>query len=123
VQLAKDAYCDMGYNVILAPDFSLALFLAQKNLPDLIICTDKFTGGDGMTFLSEIKSDDQLAEIPFIFVLDTRNGNFDENAAADAGALSVFYHPLTPEWLKECTIPMISTRVSTKGRRPEESPE
>lgn len=123
VDLAKEAYQNMGYQVIPAPGFSLALFLAQKNYPDLIICDGKLTDGDGLTFLSELKSDPELSAIPVVFLVDKEENTVDENVAITSGALSVFYHPIAAEWLKECTVPIITHRVSTKEKREEQTPE
>jgi CheY-like chemotaxis protein len=123
VDLAKAAYQGMGYQVIPAPGTSLALFLAQKNFPDLIICDERLTDGDGLSFLSELKSDPELAEIPFVFLVDKEVGAMDENVAITSGAINVFYHPIDAGWLKECTVPIIAQRVQTKEKRPEQTPE
>jgi len=123
VEIAKQAYRGTGYQVIPAPGFSLALFLAQKNYPDLIICGGKLTDGDGITFLNELKSDPELAEIPLVFLVEKGDSSLDENAAITYGAVNVFYHPIEADWLKECTVPIITQRVNTKEKRPEQTPE
>ena len=123
VALAKEAYDGMDYQVIPAPGFSLALFLAQKNYPDLIICGSKLTDGDGLAFLKELKNDPELAAIPFIFLIDKDHNCINEQSAMKSGAAAVFYHPLEADWLKECTVPIITKRASTKEQRPEQTPE
>lgn len=123
VDLAKAAYQGMDYQVIPAPGTSLALFLAQKNYPDLIICDGTLTDGDGITFLSELKADPELAEIPFVFLVDKQHGALDENLAITSGAVNVFYHPIEAAWLKECTVPIITHRSQTKEKRAEQTPE
>lgn len=123
VDLAKEAYQGMGYQVIPAPGTSLALFLAQKNYPDLIICDGTLTDGDGLSFLSEIKSDPELSEIPFVFLVDKEDGVMDESLAITSGAVNIFYHPIEAEWLKECTVPIITHRANTKEKRAEQTPE
>lgn len=123
VDLAKAAYKGMDYQVIPAPGTSLALFLAQKNYPDLIICDSNLTDGDGLTFLSELKSDPELAEIPFVFLIDKDESALDENLAITSGAVNVFYYPIEADWLKECTVPIITHRSQTKEKRAEQTPE
>ncbi len=123
VELAKAAYAGIGYQVIPAPGTSLALFLAQKNYPDLIISDGVLTDGDGLAFLTELKNDPELAEIPFIFLIDKDTAQLDELLAITYGALNVFYHPIEAGWLKECTVPIITTHAQTKEARPEQSPE
>ena len=123
VDLAKEAYQGMGYQVIPAPGCSLALFLAQKNDPDLIICDGHLTDSDGISFLSELKSDPELAEIPFVFLIDKDESGVDEKLAITSGAVSVFYYPMDADWLKQCTVPIITQRAVTKEKRPDQTPE
>lgn len=123
VDLAKVAYEGTGYQVIPASGFSLALFLAQKNYPDLIICDGKLTDGDGLAFLSELKNDPELSDIPFIFLVEKEINSVDEISAITGGALSVFYHPIEAAWLRECTVPIITKHAETKEKRPEQTPE
>ncbi|MDZ4838098.1 MAG: hypothetical protein SGJ27_30315 [Candidatus Melainabacteria bacterium] len=123
VELAKAAYAGIGYQVIPAPGTSLALFLAQKNYPDLIISDGILTDGDGIAFLTELKNDPELSEIPFIFLIDKNTSQIDEDSAITAGAVSVFYHPIEAGWLKECTVPIITKHAATKEIRPEQTPE
>lgn len=123
VELAKEAYAGIGYQVIPAPGTSLALFLAQKNYPDLIISDGLLTDGDGISFLTELKNDPELSGIPFIFLIDKKHAQFDEDLAITNGALSVFYYPIEAGWLKECTVPIITNHAQTKEVRPEQTPE
>lgn len=123
VDLAKAAYAGIGYQVIPAPGTSLALFLAQKNYPDLIISDGVLTDGDGIAFLTELKNDPELSEIPFIFLIDKEDAQIDELLALKAGAVSVFYHPIEAGWFKECTVPIITNHAQTKEMRPEQTPE
>ncbi len=123
VSVAKEAYQGMGYQVIPATGYSLALFLAQKNFPDLIICDSELTDGDGLNFLTELKADPELCEIPVIFLVEKGQSCVDESLAIESGAVSVFYHPIEADWLKECTVPIITHRANTKEKRPEQTPE
>lgn len=47
---------------------SLALFLAQKNFPCLIIAEKELHGGSGLNLLQELKAQEDMAEIPFVFL-------------------------------------------------------
>ena len=70
VALARDAFEPLGYQIITAQPMSVALFLAHKNLPELIICPYEMLDGDGQTFLSEVQRDDELCHIPFFFCIE-----------------------------------------------------
>lgn len=123
VDLARAAYENLGYQVIPAPGFSLALFLAQKNYPDLIICDSALTDGDGLAFLCELKNDPELSAIPVVFLADKEANSVDEQAAIASGALLVFYHPIEADRFKERTVPIITERVSSKETREAQTPE
>ncbi|MGH9552869.1 MAG: hypothetical protein ACRD3W_26045, partial [Terriglobales bacterium] len=60
VQLVKDAVESLDYQVIPAPAMSLALFLARKNMPELILCGPAMIDGDARSFLRELRADDEL---------------------------------------------------------------
>jgi CheY-like chemotaxis protein len=87
--MLRDKLSMLDCELLLAREISLALYLAHKNLPDVILCDTTLTDKDGMDYLSEIKSDADLAPIPFFF-LANENGETDlRQKAQAAGALDV----------------------------------
>jgi len=54
---------------IRATSVALALFLARKNQPHLIICEFKLVDGQALDLLDELNNEEELAQIPFAFLL------------------------------------------------------
>lgn len=123
VELAREAFERIGYQIIPASEMSLSLFLAQKNLPDLIIADRVFKQGDGMTFITELQQDPELDEIPVLFIIDVTENDFNDEAAIASGAIQVLHHPVNHLQLLELAEPLIRHRKETKGIRPEYTPE
>lgn len=124
VDAAKAAFDPMGYQVVPANGISLGLFLAQKNLPDLILCQPRLAEGDGHSFLAEIKLDAELVPIPFVFV-DFRNksSTTDRDAAVTAGACRLTLLNESGSLDASELIPLIERRLLTRTKRQEFSPE
>ncbi|MBX9691917.1 MAG: response regulator [Cyanobacteria bacterium] len=122
VTLAKSALERLGYQIIPANEMTLALFLAQKNYPDLIISDSTFRLGDGMSFLKELKLDDELSPIPFLFLI-SENQPFDEADAIASGALQVLRHPIAEDELANLVDPLIIFYRQVKRVREDQTPE
>lgn len=67
-EFIKTALKDYQCEVVKSTSESLALFLAQKNFPCLIISEKELHGGSGINLLREIKAESDLASIPFVFL-------------------------------------------------------
>jgi DNA-binding response OmpR family regulator len=72
--------------IISANSMALALFLARKNQPDLIICEEQLIDGNGLSFFYETRNDSDLATIPFAFLLA------DEEKQSDILKILESYH-------------------------------
>ncbi len=57
-----------GYTALLAEDGVHGLSIAQKELPDLIICDVKMPRKDGFEVLNTLKKNLSTKDIPFIFL-------------------------------------------------------
>ena len=101
---------------------SLALFLAQKNLPDLILCSFTMTDGDGWLFIKEVKSDQELSSIPFVFISAQVTEDVQKRALSE-GADSVLTYPLEAQQLRREIIPYINIRLAEKNPRDPQTPE
>jgi len=123
VNLSRTAVEQLGYQIVTAPAMSVALFLAQKNLPEIIISDLHMLDGDGMTFLHEVQMDEELSEIPFIFCVDQLPGETAELQALKAGALKMVPNSLNAEEFLELIHPLILARIAAKGKRQEQTPE
>jgi CheY-like chemotaxis protein len=120
--LARQAFEDLDCQIIPATSMSLAVFLAQKNLPDVILCDFEMLDGDGWSFIAEIKADDELRTIPFLFI----GPNEDQSVSARAhklGADAVLKYPIEASQLKRELVPYINIRLAEKGQRLPQTPE
>lgn len=68
-EFIKAALQDFQCELVKSTSESLALFLAQKNYPCLIISEKELHGGSGINLLREIKAESDLASIPFVFLV------------------------------------------------------
>jgi response regulator RpfG family c-di-GMP phosphodiesterase len=68
----KMAFENTEATIIVATSMALALFLARKNLPDLVIVQQHLTDSAGYGLYHEFKNEQELDRIPFVF-LNTDN--------------------------------------------------
>jgi CheY-like chemotaxis protein len=66
--LVKLATVDQDCNVIVATTQALALFLAQKNLPHVIVSSTRLSDETGVQFLQELRMDSELRALPLVFI-------------------------------------------------------
>ncbi len=123
INLARAAVEQLGYQIVPSPAMSLSLFLAHKNLPDLIVSDFKMSDGDGLSFLRELQDDQDLAAIPFIFCLDTMPDDALELQAIKSGARKVVPNNIEPSDFLEIIDPLIVERLKSKIKREEQTPE
>ncbi len=121
--LARAALEPLDYQIVTARAMSMALFLAHKNLPELIVSPFEMLDGDGMTFLTELRQDEELQSIPFVFCLNEMPEAQFELAAIKEGAAKVVSNNLTVSEFKNLVEPLIHERLVKKGKRQEFTPE
>jgi DNA-binding response OmpR family regulator len=81
-----------GYKVISAPDAISAIWVARKEMPDLIILDLGLPGGDGFDVLDRMKELPDVADIPVI-VLSARDPAGNKQRALAANAEAYFQKP------------------------------
>jgi CheY-like chemotaxis protein len=118
VEGIRPALAQNNCQVIRATGISLALYLANKNFPDFVLCNAEMPDGSGLDFLKELKSDPQLNKIPVV-MLSSTNGGFEKEAFA-AGADEVISVPIDPDTL---FLRINRYLREIKDDRPEETPE
>lgn len=89
---------DEGYAVLPANDGELALASLEENKPDLILLDVKMPGIDGFEVCRRIKKDEQLSEIPLIF-LTVANNIEDKLEGFRLGAVDYITKPFHKEEL------------------------
>ncbi len=67
-QLIKDVFDNEDVDIIVATSIGLALYLTRKNQPNLIISQQELADSDAMNFFYELKSEKELADIPFVLI-------------------------------------------------------
>jgi CheY-like chemotaxis protein len=123
VALVRAAIAPLDYQLVTAQPMSMALFLAQKNLPDVIISDLQMLDGDGIRFLNEVKLDLELAKIPFIFLVDEPTDDGTELSAITRGARLICLNSISKDQLLKVIEPLIRERLNQKGKREEHTPE
>jgi putative two-component system response regulator len=78
----------------------VALKIAQKQSPDLILLDINMPGMDGYEVCSKLKSDESTAHIPVIF-LTAELDSASKQRGLDLGAVDYVTKPINPEVLKE----------------------
>lgn len=119
-ELAKEAVQSLDYNVVMAADLSLALYLTNKNMPDLIVTDEELINGSGFDLLSELSTDEELSVIPILFI--EKKGS-DGQKARDFGAKKVIASPKTIDEFFLELMPHLKLDEKAPKQRPEYSPE
>ena len=78
----------------------VALKIAQKQSPDLILLDINMPGMDGYEVCSKLKSDESTAHIPVI-LLTAELDSASKQKGLDLGAVDYVTKPINPEILKE----------------------
>jgi CheY-like chemotaxis protein len=123
VALVRAAIEPLDYQLVTAQPMSVALFLAQKNLPEVIISDLEMLDGDGIRFLNELKLDEELAKIPFIFLVDKPTDEATELSAITRGARLICLNSMGKDEFLNVLEPLIRERLKLKGKREEHTPE
>jgi CheY-like chemotaxis protein len=90
----------------------VALKIAQKQSPDLILLDINMPGMDGYQVCSELKSDERTAQIPVIFLTAELN-SASRQKGFELGAVDYVTKPINPGTLK------LSVRKHLNQNRPD----
>ncbi len=123
VILVKEAVANLDYQVIPAPSMSLALFLAQKNLPELVVCDLRLVDGDPLSFLLELHADDELRQVPFMLITKHDVSEAETKQFMTAGAALVLSGRIEARELLATIEPYINARLASKPERVIETSE
>jgi two-component system cell cycle response regulator len=99
LELAQVLLAGAGYEVETALSGAQALQLARERPPDLIVSDVVMAGGDGYSFIQEIKADPALAGIPFVFLTSTAVSEREKRKGLALGAVKYLFRPMEPELL------------------------
>ncbi len=92
--LLKTTLREQGYTVDSATNGAQALVMAYRTPPDMIISDILMPEMDGYALCREVKNDEQLKKIPFIFYTATYLETRDEQLALSLGASRYIIKPM-----------------------------
>lgn len=87
-----------GYDVVAAPDATVAMTMALREQPDLVIMDIGLPGGDGHMVMDRLTRNTRTAATPVIF-LSARAQQSDIQRALDQGAAGYLTKPYRSEEL------------------------
>jgi two-component system KDP operon response regulator KdpE len=99
------------YDTAFASDAAMALTIARKEVPDLILLDLGLPGGDGFLVLERMKNIASLAGTPVI-VVSARDPKTNQQRALDAGAKAFFQKPVDNDQLMSA----IRSALSENGK-------
>lgn len=88
-----------GYATRLVATVHDAIAMAQKQLPDLILCDLHMPHEDGFSFIRQAKADPRLAVVPFIIITSSVWVDRDRATAQRLGAIRFLTRPIAPRVL------------------------
>lgn len=115
-EFVKTAVAEYECEVVKSTSVALAMFLAQKNFPSLILCEQRLVEGTGQELYQAVQDESTLNQIPFFIVTDNAS---QSTSCADSGA-STLRFPTRTEDLRDWLKPYL---VEIPDLRPEETPE
>ena len=100
-----------GYDVIAAFDGAQGLFMANKEIPDLVILDIRMPAGDGFSVGGILRQSDRTHRIPIIFLTGSPETNAEERAMG-LGARFYIKKPYDPEELLDAVKRALETKPS-----------
>lgn len=116
--LVRAALHSQECQLITATSLALAIFLARKNFPNVIVAGAK-NAADDLELAREIKSDPELMHIPIVIVSPAHDAVI-ANAATSLGAEKYLFQPINEEQLFRELSPYF---IELKDERPKETSE
>jgi DNA-binding response OmpR family regulator len=123
VKRLKNAFADVDCEVIRAPTLSLALYLARKNFPDVILSDLELIDGSGLQLLFEVRAEAELQTIPFALMSTFAEAGLDEAQAEKLGIAAGIGSDAEGRELYEKVMKLIRGYLAIKEQRSEETPE
>lgn len=99
VQLARSMLEPFGYQIIEAHGVDEAMQLLAEQSPDVILSDLHMPVKDGFDFIQEVKGDDELRKIPFVFISSTVWGQRERDHGLALGAAQFIIRPIEPRAL------------------------
>lgn len=98
-QVLRGALAPFGYRIAEASDGNAAYEQIVDEKPALILCDVHMPSGDGFGLVENVKSNEKLRDIPFIFISSTAWHTRDKRRALELGADKFILRPIDPQKL------------------------
>jgi len=100
-----------GYNVVAAFDGAQGIFMANKEVPDLVILDIRMPAENGFGVAEKLKQSDRTDQIPIIFLTGSPERNAEERAMG-LGVRFYIKKPYDPEELLDAVKRALETKTS-----------
>lgn len=101
LELAQSIFEPLGFRVMLADNVSVAMAMAKRTLPDLVLSDVNMPEGTGFDLARQFKADPELRLIPVVLISATLPRDISPDAARAAGATKFLRRPIDPIVLLE----------------------
>ena len=96
LELAQSIFEPSGYRVMLADNITVALAMAKRTRPDLVLSDVNMPEGTGFELARRLKADPELEAIPVVLISATLPRDVSTDAARSAGASKFLRRPIEP---------------------------
>ena len=104
-----------GHVVFVAADGAAAVEIAQREIPDLVLCDVQMPEMDGYEVLSRLRSTPALAHVPVVAVT-ALSASDERHHMAQAGFDGLLPKPISPESFVEDAVAHLHARAHLQGR-------
>ena len=94
VKLSRSLLEPLGYRVTAAKSVDEAMKMMAEQPPDVILSDLHMPDKDGFDFIREVKADEKLREIPFVFITSTLWGDRERDRGLSLGAAQFIIRPI-----------------------------
>ncbi|SRR5579871_6626031 len=101
LELAESIFGPSGFHVMLADNITVAMAMARKRQPDVVLSDVNMPEGTGFDLARRIKADEQLKVVPVVLISATLPRDVSPEAARAAGAAKFLRRPIDPALLLE----------------------
>lgn len=99
IKLSRSMLEPFGYRVIDAKGVDEAMRMLSEEKPDVILSDLHMPKKDGFDFIQEVKADDELSQIPFVFISSTVWAARERDRGLSLGAAQFIIRPIEPQEL------------------------
>ncbi len=96
LELAQSIFEPSGFRVMLSDNVSVALAMARRTRPDVVLSDVNMPEGTGFELARQMKADPELKSVPVVLISATLPRDVSPEAARAAGATKFLRRPIDP---------------------------